>query len=270
MTLYDFTAEHTEAEWLFDWFEHAPEPARSVLGTGTLRIGAVVVTSMANDPVSFWNKALGFDRPVDEATVRRIVQHYREQGSGSAVLQIAPALIPADWPDICRTFGLTAGNPWVKLAGSSAAHYEPTPGLRADSVPPEDLDEWADVVFQGYGMPTEHLPSIAAASARRGAIEAFGVWHGSTLVAGASLARIGDVGALLGVSTLPAYRGRGAQSALIAIRARAARVSGVRRLIAETGRPAVEGGNPSLNNLMRAGLTPIYDRTTWNWTNPDV
>jgi hypothetical protein len=200
MTLYDRSAEHTEAEWLFDWFTGVPEPARSALGTGAVRMDGAVVTSMANDPVSFWNKALGFDRTVDGR---------RSPGS------------------------------WTTTVSRAAV--------------------------RGFGMPTEHLPSIAAASLRRGAIEAFGVWDGSSIVAGASLAVVDGVGALLGASILPGHRGRGAQSALIAIRARSARRAGAGRLVAETGRPLVAGGNSSLNNLERAGLVRLYDRTTWNW-----
>lgn len=265
----DSLMERAEATWMFDWLDGAPEPARSVLATSAIRVsGGGIATSMANDPVAYWSKSLGFERPVDRATIAQIVRFYREEGTQSATIQIAPGLLPADWPEIRSEFALARGSSWVKLAGSSDIPLDPPAGLTVSAVTAGDIDEWAEVVFRGFGMPPELLASIAAESARRGAILPFGVWAGSSLVAGASLAVVEGVGALLGASTLAEYRGRGAQTALIAIRAQAARAAGVRRLIAETGVPREPGTNPSLNNLERSGLKPVYERVNWEWTNP--
>lgn len=261
--------ERVEAEWFFDWIAGAPEPARSVLATSAVRLGGGgIATSMANDPVSYWSKALGFERVVDRDTVAEIVDFYLDCGTPSATVQVAPDLLPADWSDICAEFGLVSDSSWVKLSGSSDVRLDLPAGVRVGAVAPADLDEWAAVVFRGFGMPTDLLPSIAVESAVRGVIEPFAAWVGPTLVGGASLAVVDGVGALLGASTLPEYRGRGAQSALIEVRARSARARGVDRLVVETGRPSVAGGNPSLNNLVRTGLRPVYDRANWQWTNP--
>jgi len=266
---HDYLTERVEAEWFFDWIDGAPEPAKSVLATSATRIsGGGIATSMANDPVSYWSKALGFERPVTRQTIAEIVDFYLASGTPSATIQIAPDLVPADWADICAEYSLVTDSSWVKLSGSSDIRLDLPVGVRVGLVGPGDLDEWADVVFRGFGMPTDLLPSIAAESARRGAIQPFAAWVGSTLVAGASLAVVDGVGALLGAATLAEYRGRGAQSALIEVRAQSARSQGVTRLVAETGRPTVGGANPSLNNLMRAGLEPVYDRPNWQWSNP--
>jgi GNAT superfamily N-acetyltransferase len=264
-----FAAERIEAEWLFDWIDGAPEPARMVLATNASRLrDGGVVTSMANDPVAYWSKSLGFERPVDRSTIAEIVDFYLTNGTSSAAIQIAPALLPADWSDICAEFGLSRGSTWFKLAGSTDIPVDMPGGLTVGVVTAGDLEEWAEVVFRGFGMPPTPLSSIAVESARRGMIRPFGAWVGTSLVAGASLAIVDGVGALLGAATLAEYRGRGAQTALIAIRAKAARRAGVSRLIAETGRPAAAGGNPSLNNLMRSGFKPLYERVNWEWTNP--
>jgi len=266
-----FEAERAEAAWFFDWLTGTPEPARSVLQTHTKNLMAGgIATSMGNDPVSYWSKALGFDRPIDRTTVVEIVDFYRSHGTTSATIQVAPELLPPDWDEICAEFGLTSSSSWVKLSGSSEVAAAVPSGLRVGKVGPQDLVEWADTVFRGFGMPSQHLASLAVESARRGFIQPFGVWADKALVAGASLAIVGEVGALLGAATLPEYRGRGAQRALIAIRAQAARSAGIKRLTAETGRPEVGGANHSLNNLLKAGLTPLYDRINWDWKNPEA
>jgi len=266
-----FVAERVEAAWFFDWLHGAPEPAKSVLGTSVTRLsGGGIATSMVNDPVAYWSKALGFERRVSRTTLQEIIGFYRLNGTPTATIQIAPTLLPSDWSTICDDFGLIEGSTWIKLSGSTQIPVAATAGLRAAPVDTADIDEWAETVFRGFGMPIEHLPSLAAESARRGAVRPFGVWDGSRMIAGASLAVIDGVGTLLGAATLEGHRGRGAQTALIAIRAEHARRSGVARLVAETGRPGTVGANPSLNNLLGAGFVPAYERVNWEWTNPDL
>jgi len=64
---------------------------------------------------------------------------------------------------------------------------------------------------------------------------------------------------------MPEHRNQGAQSALLAALATEAANAGCRWLVAETGKPAEGSTNPSLNNLLRSGLRPLYDRQNWIW-----
>ncbi|MET8351477.1 MULTISPECIES: hypothetical protein [unclassified Micromonospora] len=53
--------------------------------------------------------------------------------------------------------------------------------------------------------------------------------------------------------------------ALLTARAAAAAQAGCRWVTAETGKPAPGSSNPSLNNMLRVGLTPLYERRNWIW-----
>jgi GNAT superfamily N-acetyltransferase len=75
----------------------------------------------------------------------------------------------------------------------------------------------------------------------------------------------GECADMLGGATLPQERGRGAQSALLTARARAAQAAGCRWLVAETGAEDPGDHNTSLRNLRRTGFEPLYERTTWLW-----
>jgi GNAT superfamily N-acetyltransferase len=97
----------------------------------------------------------------------------------------------------------------------------------------------------------------------------FAAWDGDEIVATANLFIHGEIGSLNTAATLPSHRNRGAQSALIAARAKEAANAGCRWLCAETGRPADGEINPSLNNLASAGLRPLYYRQNWTWTPAD-
>ena len=264
--------EFSETETIFRMLSSVPEPQRTILGASAVRIGGGVVAAMADDPTDYWSKALGFGfgSPVDDALVGQIVDRYRSVGVRSATIQIAPQKLPADWHAIAARYGLRAGGSWVRLEGPVDVAETPTRGLRVGPVPRAELAEWARVVFVGFGMPPEDLaPMMLAAVAADDAL-AFAAWDGDELVAGACLMVFGEVAHLAGAATLPGHRGRGAQSALIAARAAAAKEAGAERLFAETGKPESPGDNSSLTNMERAGMRVLYERVNWKWTDTDA
>lgn len=262
--------EASEAEAMFLMLAGVAEPQRTILGTAAVRFAGGVVLSMAHDPVNYWSKALGFgvESPIDNDLVQRIIDTFAESGVDSATIQIAPQLLPMEWTEICAAHGIEAEGQWIKLAGAPDSVGSDRSDLRVGRVAPADIPDWSNVIFAGFGMPTDHLPALLVGAAESTQMQPFAVWDGDTMVAGASLVTHGDIGHLAGAATLPAFRGRGAQSALIAARIRAARYSGIRRLYAETGKPEQPGSNSSLNNMIRAGLQPLYERTNWRWTAP--
>ncbi|MER7891253.1 hypothetical protein ABTX15_15650 [Micromonospora sp. NPDC094482] len=261
-------AEAAEAEFMYAYETGAPSVARERLGMAADRIGGGVVLSMRNDPVSYWSKALGFGftEPVTRELVERIVAFYRAEGTPEAVIQIAPSALPPEWDDTRAAYGIEPTTSWVKLA-APIEQVRPGTGtrLRVGPVGEHDAAEWAQVLLRGFGMPTEGLAEMLTASVAHPQFHPYGVWDGPDLVAGANLFVHGPVGSLNSGATLPSHRKLGAQSALIAARAEAARAAGCRWLVAETGRPAEGATNQSLVNLERAGLRVRYVRQNWRW-----
>ena len=265
--------ERSEAEAMHLWLSGLPEPQRSTLRTSAVRLAGGVVCTMANDPVNYWSKALGFgfESPVDARLVREVVEVFRARGVREATIQIAPGNLPSDWDDIRSAHGLTRGNPWVKLAGEIDVDVTPAEPresrVRVGRVPADRVAEWADVVFSGFGMPPADLGRMAESSTRSASSLPFAAWLGDEMIGGASLFLHGETAHLFGASTLPGFRGLGAQSSLIAARAQAAREAGARRLVGETGKPDPDGESASLSNMLRAGLKPLYERENWEWSD---
>ncbi|MFF3439810.1 GNAT family N-acetyltransferase [Streptosporangium sp. NPDC002721] len=264
-------AEGAEAEFMYQYESSAPPSARSTLGIATTRIGGGVALSMRHDVTGYWSKALGFgvEEPVTRDLIDRVVDFYRAEDSEGAVIQIAPSALPPDWDDIRAGHGIVPGSAWVKLTCPIDDFRPGRTALRVGPVGPGEAEEWASVVLRGFGMPEEGLGEMMAASAGHPAFRPFAAWDGDDMVAGANLFVHGEIGSLNAASTLPGHRNRGAQSALLAARAEEAAKAGCRRLVAEAGLPAEGSANPSLNNMLAAGLRPLYDRQNWIW-RPDT
>lgn len=252
---------------MFQYESGMPAAAAAALGVNTHRLEDGVVLSMRHDPTGYWSKALGFS-VVTEELVGEILDIYRAEQAPVAVLQFAPDLLPDDWAEIAAKHGLTEGGKIAKLL-SPLDEIEPAAGttdLRVGPVEPRDADAWGRLVVETFGMPVDGgLAAMLGATVTHPGFRAFAAWDGDQLVAGGNLYLHESVGVVNAGATAPTHRNRGAQSAIIAARLDAARDAGCRWVVAEAGQPAPGESNPSLNNLVRAGLQPLYARANWIW-----
>lgn len=267
--LIDLT-ETTEAEFVRAKVSAAPDEIAESLGIATARIGGGWAVAMRNDPVEYWNKALGIGvgTPVSAELVDEVVEFYRSRDIRMAVMPIAPAHLPIDWDEIRLRHGLTAGSPWVKLgAAIDELKPETPPGVRVEAVGEADFDEWASVTLRGLGTYEDRLMRMVSAGATSPGFHPYAVREDGEFIAGATLFVNGAVGSLNATGTLPRSRGRGAQKALIAARVRAARSAGCRWVVAEAVLPPRGDVNPSLLNLERIGMRRLHVRQNWIWTD---
>ncbi len=258
-----FDAESAEAEFMYQYVAHAP----AELDASAVRLAGGVVVHVRNDPMGgYWTKALGFPQVTAEV-LDEIIGFYRSRGARTAVLQLSPHLLSASFIEMREQRGITPDRRLVKLGGPiEEVKLDATTDLRIAPVEPEQAGLWGEAVMRAFGVPGTALSQMLANSVANPAFHPFAAWDGETVVAGGNLLVHGEVGSLSTGATGPDHRGRGAQSALIAARLRAARELGCRWVIAETGWPDPGTRNPSLENLRRAGLPVLYERTNWRWT----
>jgi hypothetical protein len=211
--------------------------------------------------------------PSSADLLERVIEFYRDCGIAAASLQFAPQVLPVDWADLTARLNISAsGSALVKLAGdldtvtqSSRDAVRLDDGLRVTSVPPARAREWSQVMLRVFGVPVEHRVEMGAGCVSRPGWQAFAVCSGSEIVATGGLFIRGRAAHLFGGATLPSARRLGAQSALIAARASAARAAGCRWLVGETAAEGPGEHNSSLRNLLRAGMTARYERPSWTW-----
>ena len=261
-------AEGSEAEYLWDMAERAPEDLGRRLGLAGLRVGGGVVRVAAHDPTGgFWNRCIGLGttEPITDQVVEAVVAFSREHGAPAMLAQVAPGARPGDWREVLERQGLVRRSTWVKFMGPLPEIPAADTDLAVRPVSAAEAPAVADVIVAGFGMPPGLMTEWSLDQLTRPDWGAFAAWDGDRPVAGALLFAHGDTAHLVGAATLPEARGRGAQSALMRARVEDARRRGCRWIGTETGSETEDAPNPSLHNMRRLGFTELYVRENWLW-----
>lgn len=133
--------------------------------------------------------------------------------------------------------------------------------LVGDGDDPAAQRAWIDASVGGWSEQPEIAPVIQSISelvvANRQMLR-FAVEQDGAIVAAGAMGIHGSVALLAGASTLPAARGRGAQTLLLA-----ARLAEARRRGCDLAMMVTEPGSTSQRNAERNGFRVAYTRTKW-------
>lgn len=277
--------ERVEAESYAAFEDNASAAAKAALGMRQLRIGGGVALAVPVDPTGYWSRAvgLGFTEPITGELLEQVIDFYREQGMSATSLPIAPRVVPPDWDDIRAKLNISEpATAWVKLGGDLAIMAETVTlqggapayldrGLRLETVTADRAREWATMTWEVFfGSAIEHQVEMGVGSVGSRGWQMFAVLDGDDIVAGGGLHVVGGAAHLFGGATMPHARRRGAQSALIAARVLAAQAAGCDWLVAEAVAEGPGEHNPSLHNMLRAGMSARYERPNWTWRAPEA
>lgn len=244
------------------WAELCAAVPREVAQTLKLSIerhGNVVSSFCLVNDAPLGNRAIAIGLGCDGQACSReqvfaLKERFAATGMKNFALQLSPYAEPAELPQWLAEAGLVERGRWVKLLrGATAAPLldSPVPVRRAE--PGENL-YFGQISAQGFGRP-------AIIAHWMGATVGFPRWHHYVAMidgqpAGTAAMYVDGAHAWLGIgSTLPDFRARGVQSALIARRLAEGLALGVRYFVSET-----ESRNVSCKNLLRAGFAVAYER----------
>jgi len=137
----------------------------------------------------------------------------------------------------------------------------PSPRLVTRIMPGDELATWAEASAAGWGESPElaaFMRAFGLLTGRSRGVSCFVAEEDGIPIATGAMAIHGDVALLAGASTLPAFRGRGAQAALLAARLAHAAAQGC--TLAMMG---AAPGSTSQTNAERRGFRIAYTRTKW-------
>jgi len=238
------------------------EAYRAIYQEQALAIGAAVVFHAPQAPDSpMLNRVvgLGIDEPATEAALDEALalladtRHY---------VAVTPGAEPPQLGAWLAERGFEPGWGWMQFSRGIDELPAVETELELMEVGSERSADFARVVAVGYGLPDATLPLVARAPAHPDWTCWLAVGDGEP--AGAAALHVGDGTACLGfAATLPAHRGKGAQSALLATRIRRAAEMGCDLVVTETGERREGLPSNSYRNILRAGFVEQYVVANW-------
>ncbi|MCX7892284.1 MAG: hypothetical protein N2544_07965 [Burkholderiales bacterium] len=257
-----------EAAAFVDIFAAAPPALAAELGLRTARIGGATVILAPKLPATIFNRAigLGMERPATESDLDAIIAFCLEAGEGTLGYWVhanplaSPAAIPR-WLE-ARGFSLPERRTWAKMLRGTAPPPEiPTP-LEVRALRRGEENAVAGTIAAAFGMPPALVPWIEAIFGRPKWRSYAVLADGATAGGGALF--IDGADAWLGLGAVaPAFRNRGGQGALMALRIAEAIAAGCTRIATETGEPLAGEPNPSLANMYRCGFERVASRVNY-------
>jgi len=256
--------ETAEVAAIRAWHQAIPPAVAEALATGHAELGDGLLVHARADVLMF-NRVLGLGvrHPVAPAALDEAVARFQALGARRFMVPVAPHARPATFTEMLAARGFRLHNHWIRLVRDLA---EPLPSprteLRVAPLGREHADTFGRMEAEAFGHPPE-LAELNSCLVGRPGWSFVGAFDGETLASVAGMHVQGAAAWFGFASTRAEYRGRGAQSALIAARLAAARDLGCRWACVETAADTPEKPNPSTHNLRRAGFRDAYERPNW-------
>lgn len=269
MPSFDFAAlENIEYDAYADLYRAAPEAIGAAHDIDVTTIaGAACLTCRGIEPTIVFRRAvrLGVDRAIAEPELEEILAFMSDRCTSFAI-PVAPQTKPPElstWLE-ARTF--TPGYAWMKFSRlCTGAIPQRDSDLEIRVVGSESASDFGHVVTEGFGLSPALVPWVGALPGRADWVCVMAFAGGSPAAAGAVYVR-GDYAWLGFGATLPAYRRRGAQTALLARRLAEASARGARIAVTETGERLPDKPGNSYRNILGAGFEERYLRQ--NYVSP--
>lgn len=240
----------------------APDSGAEILPVG----GGHAVFLGAGSPLS-QAQGLGLNGPVPEADLARMEQFFADRGTPAQV-EVASLADPGFLPTLCgRGYAIAEQTHCLVSSAQDWPGSDPRGGSSrwpADvaivRVEDSDVELWADLLLDCFFEP----PDVAPPELREGAIamalaEGVSAWlakiDGQPAGSGSLVIREG-LALICGDGTLPRFRHRGVQSALLEARLAHARAGGC-----DLAAICTQPGSGSQRNAERQGFRVVYART---------
>lgn len=265
-------AQEVQEAHFRDLYQGASEALRDELGLAVENHGDSVLFAASGVPHLMFNRLerLGAGGSVSLEEVDSALASFARRGVERFIVQVEPAASNAATRKLLAQRRLVPfRRPWVKLMRGP----EPAKAIDSDfeiaELTRSDADLFARLLTDVFGFPHAGGKPYAQAVGRAGHRCYLAREQGKPAAAAAMYIE-GQAAYFAGAVTLPAFRRRSAQRALMQRRISDAVAAGCTQLAIETGFPIAREENPSYRNMLHMGFVAVGKRdnytlegTTW-------
>jgi len=249
-----------------DFLRSAPDDVVRGMGVRVDDVNGAVLGSVASADILAFNRVvgIGIEYPATPDMIDDIIGVFEASGVRRFFIQVSPAARPPELRVWLEGKGFTHYNNWVRLSRGTGNIPEFECDLEVREIGPEEALTFGGIVRESFEWPEGMQRVIAGAVGRPG-------WHhymahdGDTPAATAAHFVHGEVAWIDFAATLPEFRGRSAQKALVARRIRDAAAEGCRMITVETAEQRPDHDAPSYRNMLKMGFKEAYLRPNYIW-----
>jgi hypothetical protein len=246
-----------EAKAFVDLHRLSPEHLRDKEHFECFPINGGCAISLPNAPSIGLNRVLGLGSVED---LNKAYNWIRRK-AGNRFLQLNLDAASDEVRDWVQTKDLLEHGPgWAKLTRSGpSSSLEPPGSVRTQRVQVDEAPLFGSMMCTGFNFPPT-LASLWSAIVGKEGWSCFFALDGETPIGTGAIYVSGRYAWLGGGTTLPEFRNRGVQKALIQIRTDYGISQGVSTFVVETEVPSFGNPNISYENLRKMGFRHAYDR----------
>ena len=256
--------EVIESAAFADLYCAAPDTIRTSMHIDVADIaGATCLRCAKLNPATIFRRAcgLGVGAPARESDVAEVMWHMDELDE-PYVVAVAPHAKPLLLSGWLEARGFTRGYAFMKFSCSTSVSADVPTDLDIDVIGPEHGLAFGRVVCTGFGLPETVAHWLAQLAGRERWVCLLGSANGVPAAAAATY--VEGTHAWLGLgATLPEFRRRGGQGALLWRRLKEAATRGALTAVTETGERVADRPSNSYRNILRCGFQEMYLRQNY-------
>jgi GNAT superfamily N-acetyltransferase len=247
-----------------DFYKAASSASISSCGLQiTESYGAIVGLAAGADVLALNSVVgLGLEGSVSPTALDQLIARYTDAGVPRFFVQVSPMAEAGHLPRLLADRGFVHHNNWVKLHRNVAPVSNASTDLNVRQIAGGEAAAFGRNVAECFGWPEAAGGWVADLVGRSG-WRHYAAFDGHTPVATGSLYTREEYAWVDFATTLPDYRGRGAQSAILAQRIADAAELGCHTVAVETAEETPEKPAPSYRNMVRYGFGQSYIRPNY-------
>ncbi|WP_099520262.1 GNAT family N-acetyltransferase [Paenibacillus sp. BIHB 4019] len=257
--------ENSELVYMLDRMKAIQEREHNPMGIALQRFGPAVAIASRAMPWPQFNTVKGFGR-TGAAQLDEVLEWYNEQG-GSPQFEIVPSRTDGETLLALAKQGFYQSGFHASMAGSIAEKNggkleQHLTGIVVRRLSEHEVELYAELHALGSGLPISGKNHIADNNRMLFSREGWQFYAAEIdhIAVGVGVVHIHEqIASLTFAATLPEYRMRGVQAALIAARLRAAAQAGCSLIVGQAAYCS-----SSQRNMERAGMRLCYTRSTWS------